>query len=418
VGRGFAGAAVIGLCLAGAPAGALAAERGLALCPAAPARACAAAGPGYEADPVRRALVGRGYRALWTAPVEVPLLDLAEAVGGLAPIRVVGGGQSENLALRGADGRAYTFRPLEKDLSRLVSPTLQRAVPRLRRLVRDQGAALHPGATVLASALGRAAGLLEPELRLVALPDDARLGTFRARFAGRLGTLGEHPTPAAEGRAGTFGATEIVDTETLVARLDEGGGACVDARAYLRARLVDLVVGDADRHPGNWRWARVPGRAGWQPLPEDRDLAFARFGGALLRLVKPFAPLLVTFDEGYEIERLAHEARALDERFLAPMSAAAWDVEARALQRALAPAALDEAFARLPRAWQRADGGWLRRTLEARVAALPAAAAALRALVVAGVPAPAPRASDPTAPAARHAAHARGHGAGLRPGGR
>ncbi len=32
--------------------------------------------------------------------------------------------------------------------------------------------------------------------------------------------------------------------------------AGVDARAYLRARLMDVLIGDWDRHLEQWRWAR------------------------------------------------------------------------------------------------------------------------------------------------------------------
>ena len=30
----------------------------------------------------------------------------------------------------------------------------------------------------------------------------------------------------------------------------------VDARGFLRARLMDVFLGDYDRHEGQWRWAR------------------------------------------------------------------------------------------------------------------------------------------------------------------
>src|SRR5438046_2023912 len=50
------------------------------------------------------------------------------------------------------------------------------------------------------------------------------------------------------------GVDEESDTTALVERLDQRGGEQVDARAYLRARLVDILVGDWDRHVDQWRW--------------------------------------------------------------------------------------------------------------------------------------------------------------------
>ena len=55
---------------------------------------------------------GEGYRDLWTTPFEVEVLDLRTHKGGLTPVRQVGSMQSIGLALRGGDGRSYTFRTL------------------------------------------------------------------------------------------------------------------------------------------------------------------------------------------------------------------------------------------------------------------------------------------------------------------
>lgn len=43
------------------------------------------AGPQYHARGLRRILLGPGYRKLWTAPIEVPVLDLGTFAGGLLP---------------------------------------------------------------------------------------------------------------------------------------------------------------------------------------------------------------------------------------------------------------------------------------------------------------------------------------------
>ena len=53
-------------------------------------------------------------------------------------------------------------------------------------------------------------------------------------------------------------------------------------RAFLKARLFDMMIGDWDRHRRQWRWAKFERRAGWQPIPEDRDTAFSRYEGVIL----------------------------------------------------------------------------------------------------------------------------------------
>jgi hypothetical protein len=136
------------------------------------------AGAHYRAGAVHRFVLGRDYRDLWTLPAQVDILDLATFAGGLTPVRRVGAGQSRNLALRGADGRAYTFRALEKDATRRLREDLRDTIA--GDIAQDQVAALHPAADAVAAALLEAAGVLHVESRLVVLPDDARLGEFRA----------------------------------------------------------------------------------------------------------------------------------------------------------------------------------------------------------------------------------------------
>ena len=375
--------ALLGVASACASPAPHAAGAGCADAPPDPSQRCVVAGAQYAAGPVHGWLLGSGYRALWTAPITVPVLDLDRTAGGLVPLEHLGHGQSATLALRGGDGRAYSFRTTDKDMRQAAGAA--GSVPGVAAAYRDQTASGHPGAPLVASALARAAGVLEPEPRLVVLAASPRLGAFAETFAERLGTFEEYPTPADKGRPGTFGAIEIVKTEELLGRLQADPAERVDARAYLRARLVDLVLGDVDRHPGQWRFARLAPRGAWEPLPEDRDLAFARFDGALLRVARPWFPLLGRFDERIHVGALAPQAVVTDTWLLAPLSRAAWREEAASVQRALSPAAIERAVDVLPAEWRELDGARLAERLRRRVAALPAAADALYERLAAAV---------------------------------
>ena len=67
-------------------------------------------GPEYRAGGFHRGLWGTDYRPLWTAPIPVEVLDLQHFAGGLKPVMRVGGQETKGLAMKGADGRDYTFR--------------------------------------------------------------------------------------------------------------------------------------------------------------------------------------------------------------------------------------------------------------------------------------------------------------------
>ncbi|HEY0037799.1 MAG TPA: hypothetical protein VGB66_13980, partial [Longimicrobium sp.] len=101
---------------------------GLALLAGAPAAAqdtTVVAGPRYGAGPFHRALWGGAYRDLWTTPVRVPVLNPDTFAGGLRVLEAGGGLATESLRMRGADGREYTFRSVDKTPERGLPPDLR-----------------------------------------------------------------------------------------------------------------------------------------------------------------------------------------------------------------------------------------------------------------------------------------------------
>ncbi len=72
----------------------------------------------YEAGALHTMIFGAHWRSLWTTPVEMPVLDLNSFAGGLVPFEKGGGFQTMTLSFRGADGKEYRFRSLDKDPSR------------------------------------------------------------------------------------------------------------------------------------------------------------------------------------------------------------------------------------------------------------------------------------------------------------
>ena len=319
----------------------------------------------YDTPRIHRVFFGDDYRELWALPATFEVLDLRRFAGGLTPVRRVGGGQSSDLAFLGADGRAYTFRGATKDATRGLEPDLRRTIA--GEIAQDQMAAMHPGAPVVAAPLLEAAGVFHVEPRFVVMPDDEALGEFRGAFSGVLGTIEEYPRPAGDGHPGWAGATEIIGGHELLERLRATPDERVDSRAFLRARLMDLFLGDWDRHLGQWRWARLPGRAGWQPIPEDHDFALCRFDGFILTLVRNWYPRWVSFDEDYPgMLGLTWQAWPLDRELLSDLEKPAWDEIAADLQHRLTDGVIDSAVRRLPEEYQRVDGARLANELRRR----------------------------------------------------
>src|SRR5690606_29834440 len=140
---------------------------------------------------------------------------------------------------------------------------------------------------------------------------DPALGQFREEFAGMVGLIEERPDEREGDLPGFGGFTKIVGTTTLIERLEESPDNRLDETGYLTARLVDLMVGDWDRHYDQWRWAEVEEGGGItrsRPIPRDRDYAFADYAGWLMVAGRSFVSNAVRFSRSYELEGLTRAA--------------------------------------------------------------------------------------------------------------
>jgi hypothetical protein len=328
----------------------------------------------YLAGGLHRFLLGGRYRQVWAAPIRVAVLDLNRFAGGLTPKERGGGFQTRSLRLEAADGREFRFRSVDKNPAQKLPERLRTAA--VQSVVRDQTSALHPGGPLAAAAFAEALELPHPQPRLVVLPDDSRLGEFRAEFGGMLGTIEPHPEAGPDGTPGFAGFRDITDTDKLVPLLNASPDDQVDARLYLTARLLDLFLNDWDRHPGNWRWgtsASSPPRR-WIPIAKDRDQAFAWYAGALLRVVRLGDPRLIPFTNQYNLKGLTSNAAALDRRLLAGLDRPVWDSVAHAVQRRLTDSVIAGALGRMPESYQRLTGAEIAAKLQNRRSQLPAVA--------------------------------------------
>lgn len=338
-----------------------------------PPKKVVVAGKDYRAGGLHRLFFGDDYRDLWTTPIEVEVLDLGKEAGGLRPVTRVGGQQTKGLALRGNDGRNYTFRGLDKDPSSILPPDLQGTFA--DRIVQDQIAAGHPAGAVVAAPILEAAVVLHLEPRLVVMPDDPRLAEFGGDFAGVVGTFELFPTAASGDVPGFAGASEIIGGEELWKRLQASPDDRVDARAFLTARLVDILIGDWDRHLKNWRWLRTPDNRVWRPLPEDRDYAFARFEGLMLSIARFNMQRFVKFDDEYpDMVGLTFNGWDVDRRLLVELQKPVWDEVAGELKRRITDDVIDSAVQRLPPEYYRLEGERMAAALKSRRDHLPEAA--------------------------------------------
>jgi hypothetical protein len=345
-----------------------------------------AAGDRYRAGAIHRLVLGRHYRDLWTTPVEVEVLDLSTFAGGITPLQRGGGMSTRSLRFLGSDGREYSFRSVDKDPTPLLADVLRETV--VADLVQDGISSAHPYGALVAAPLMEAVGVLHVTPLLRVMPDIPALGEFRAEFAGMLGLIEERPDENDGERAPFEGAVRVIGHERLTERVDESPRDRVDARAFLTARIVDVFLGDWDRHRRQWRWATYDDgdERSWIPIPTDRDQAFSKFDGIIPRVLSLYQPQFVRFEATYpSIDRLHWNGRALDRRFLSELDRPVWDSIAASVQASLTNAVIEDAVGHLPAEILAKNGPDLMSALKVRRDDLMEPVAALYELLVEAV---------------------------------
>lgn len=327
----------------------------------------------YRAGSLHRKLLGDNYRDEWTTPIKVPVLDLRTLHGGLTPTKVGGGFQAPNLRLVAPDSSEYVFRMVRK-VRTILGPEYDHTI--IDYIVRDEGSASHPTGNLAVAPLLVPAGIPHATPRLYYMPDDPALGEHRKTFGGILGTLEEFPAVPKTGRA-FANADKIIDSDTLLGRINADAKDRVDPRQFLTARLMDMLIGDNDRHPDQWKWARFGKDSDptyWNPIPRDRDKAFVNYEGLLLRIARLAVPSLVTFRATYpDPQALFDNAIEFDRRLLGTLGKPTWDSVATSLMQRITDPVIDNAVAAMPAEYARYSTG-IAAKLKARRNGLRAAA--------------------------------------------
>ncbi|GAB3584185.1 hypothetical protein [Hymenobacter daeguensis] len=326
---------------------------------------------------------GRHYRPVWAAPVSVPVLHLATAApGGLKPGKPGGGFQSISMTLEGRQEREYALRALDKDPTKTLPKVLRPTF--LLNAVRDATSAAMPYGALTVPPLARAAGVPHTRPRLVYIrPDETALGPTSERFRGKVALLEEKYEEVASATPDLAGTTNFVGGETVLKKLYFHPAYYLDQPAFLRARLLDVWLGDWDRHERQWDWATFPeqnGRVRFQPIPKDRDQVYFRFDDGLVPWLASrrfIAPQFHTFREHYGyVPGLVFQAEFIDQRGLSQLTRADFQRMAADLQRRLPDSVIERAMRRLPPAVFALEGVRLGNYLKARRQLLPQAAEA------------------------------------------
>jgi hypothetical protein len=340
--------------------------------------------PDYDGGWLRRTFVGDGWRDAWTQPVDLPVFDLAEKEGGLEIVKRGGGLQTRSLRLQKPDSdRQYVLRTVDKYPAAALPAALRYGIA--VDVAEEMTTAIHPFAAPVAARLADAVGVYHTRPKLYYLPDDPLLGRYREDFANRVVLFEERPDEDWSD-APNFGRSEnLIGTSKLYQEIEDDNDHRVDQTAFLRARLLDLFLGDWDRHRDQWRWAsfepyeldstltgdaRERGKV-YRPIPRDRDWALNDRDGWIFRLSRRFVDKTAGLQEDYgSISSMTINGTLLDQRFLNELERDEWMEMAREVQSRLTDEAIEEAVRLLPPEVYRLHGDVIVRRMKDRRAKL------------------------------------------------
>ncbi|WP_158826792.1 BamA/TamA family outer membrane protein [Mucilaginibacter lacusdianchii] len=322
--------------------------------------------PAYDkVNKTHRLFLGESYRKLWATPVNIRVFHLNQEKGGLKILQRGGGMQSKSLRLEATDGKEWVLRSVQKYPEKVLPPTLRKSLA--KDIIQDQISAEHPFAFLIVPPLAQKLGVPHSHPEIVYVPDDPAFGEHRKDFANQV-FLFEEREP--------LDADKTDNTLKTQSRLENDNDNRVDQKTVLRARLLDFLLGDWDRHEDQWRWECVKNDNGttYEPVPRDRDQVFYNASGVLPYLVSRhifMAKFQNYGDHIRSINRWNLNARYFDRYFLNSLNEDDWKTEITYVQNQLTDEVITQAVKQMPATAYQMGGHELVQKLIARRNALP-----------------------------------------------
>ena len=288
----------------------------------------------------KRVVLGSNYRKEWETQVKLPVFRITKL--GLVIKELGGGMQTKSLQMEDAQGKKWALRTVEKDVTPNLPKSLQGTF--VEAVLQDMISAAHPYAPLTVPTLASAIGVVVPNPKFYYVPDDPALGEYRSLFAHTVCMLEERePTPD---------NSETENTPDALEKFVEKNSNRVMQKQVLKARLLDMLIADWDRHADQWRWG-IKDSAGakfFYAIPRDRDQAYFQSNGLLVKIARQFVlKHFVGFrDNLLKIKHLNFKSWKFDQTFINDLTKDEWRETITEVQNNLTDNVIDNAVKKLP----------------------------------------------------------------------
>ncbi|HEX4875900.1 MAG TPA: metallophosphoesterase [Chitinophagaceae bacterium] len=294
---------------------------------------------------LKKMLMGQNYRREWSTPVNMKVLHLDTEKGGLTIESLGGGTQTRSLKLVDKNGKKWVLRTINKYSNKANAENSMGTSK--DQFKQEIASAAHPYAATMVPGLAEALSINAAKPEIFYVPADPALGIYEPLFADNVCTL--EPQDAAPDNADTKTTAKVFYKNII-----DDNDHRADQPTVLKARLLDILIGDFDRHFDQWKWLTIDsaGMKGkiYEPIPRDRDMAFFNAKGKIFRLV---AGKEMPYMKGFrhDIKRvnwLGYIARDFDRIFLNTLSADQWKSIAEDVANRLTDSVISRSVKGLP----------------------------------------------------------------------
>jgi hypothetical protein len=295
-----------------------------------------------EVSGFKRLMMGNNYRKEWATPVKLKVFYVDKEHGGFTIEGLGGGNQTKSLHLKDSAGVKWALRALNKDPAKAIPKNFRKTFA--ADVVQDGISAANPYGALVVPPLSAALGLVHASPQYFVVPDDYSLGIYRSTFANTMCLL-EEQDPTIDGSKGK-------STFKIFNKLRESDNHKVDQKMLLKARMLDFLIADYDRHHDQWKWGTIDtGKQKiYYPIAHDRDQALFYSDGLVMKLATMRRlPFMKGFR--YDIPRaewLGYVARYFDRAYLNELDANDWKQVLLTFKAALTDSVISESVKAFP----------------------------------------------------------------------
>lgn len=311
-----------------------------------------------------RKIFGENYRKEWATLTHLPVIRISEFKGGLHPLQRGGGMQSISLRLADSTGRHWVIRSVNKQSDALLPKELYKTFA--QDFLDDATSAQHPYSALMIPPLAKALNIPHSKPIIGVIAPDTALGVYNQLFANTIALVEEREP---------LGKSD--NTLKMLRKVNQDNDDVYKAKIFLKARLLDLLIGDWDRHEDQWRWYDTNSKNSdkdYVGIPRDRDQALRINDGILPKIVS--MPFLLPTMQGFgsEIKSVKYsmwKSNFLNDHPKNQFTKKEWDEIVQNFTETITDSVLTESVNRLPKEIHSIRNERILAELKARRAKIP-----------------------------------------------